>query len=136
MLSGLPPPLTVRAAEDALCYRFPDPRPTLQHPERLQFSHYGAVVTRERLAQLGLVDQALRSARHQMRPVALSMRTAQRCVPRSSTLRRWRAQPVSRHADRCANRTLSGSPANSAYLLSTLTTRSATPSPPLRYSSR
>ena len=29
VLSGLPPPLTVRAAEDTLCYRFPDPRP---HP--------------------------------------------------------------------------------------------------------
>ena len=69
VLSGLPPPLTVRAAEDTLCYRFPDPRPTLAHPERLQFSHYGSLVTRERLARSGLVDQALRSARHQMRPV-------------------------------------------------------------------
>ena len=59
----------MRAAEDTLCYRFPDPRPTLQHPERLQFSHYGSLVTRERLARSGLVDQALRSARHQMRPV-------------------------------------------------------------------
>jgi len=69
VLSGLPPPLTVRAAEDTLCYRFPDPRPALQHPERLQFSHYGSLVTRERLARSGLVDQALRSARNQMRPV-------------------------------------------------------------------
>ena len=69
VLSGLPPPLSVRAAEDTLCYRFPDPRPALQHPERLQFSHYGSLVTRERLARSGLVDQALRSARNQMRPV-------------------------------------------------------------------
>ena len=69
VLSGLPPPLSVRATEDTLCYRFPDPRPALQHPERLQFSHYGSLVTRERLARSGLVDQALRSARHQMRPV-------------------------------------------------------------------
>ncbi|MCU1698537.1 MAG: cAMP-dependent protein kinase regulatory subunit, partial [Mycobacterium sp.] len=69
VLSGLPPPLSARAAEDTLCYRFPDPRPALQHPERLQFSHYGSLVTRERLARSGLVDQALRSARNQMRPV-------------------------------------------------------------------
>ncbi|MBB5161641.1 cyclic nucleotide-binding domain-containing protein [Mycobacterium sp. AZCC_0083] len=69
VLSGLPPPLSARAAEDTLCYRFPNPRPALQHPERLQFSHYGSLVTRERLARSGLVDQALRSARNQMRPV-------------------------------------------------------------------
>jgi CBS domain-containing protein len=69
VLSGLPPPLSARAAEDTLCYRFPDPRPALRHPERLQFSHYGSLVTRERLARSGLVDQALRSARNQMRPV-------------------------------------------------------------------
>ncbi|MDA2893299.1 DUF294 nucleotidyltransferase-like domain-containing protein [Mycolicibacterium sp. BiH015] len=69
VLSGLPPPLTIRAAEDTLCYRFPDPRSHLRHPERLQFSHYGSLVSRERLARSGLVDQALRLARHQMRPV-------------------------------------------------------------------
>jgi CBS domain-containing protein len=69
VLSGLPPPLTVRAAEDTLCYLFPDPRPHLNHPERLQFSHYGSAVSPERLARSGLVDQALRLARHQMRPV-------------------------------------------------------------------
>lgn len=69
VLSGLPPPLTIRTAEDTLCYRFPDPRPHLRHPGRLQFSHYGSLVTRERLTRSGLVDQALRLARHQMRPV-------------------------------------------------------------------
>lgn len=69
VLSGLPPPLSVRAAEDTLCYRFPDPRPYLQHPECLQFSHYGSLVTRERLARSGLIDQTLRSVRRQMRPV-------------------------------------------------------------------
>ncbi len=37
VLSGLPPPLAVRASEDTLCYRFPDPRPVLRHPQRLQF---------------------------------------------------------------------------------------------------
>lgn len=69
VLSGLPPPLGIRASEDVLCYRFPDPRPHLQHPDRLRFSHYGSLVTRERLARSGLVDQALRLARNQMRPI-------------------------------------------------------------------
>jgi CBS domain-containing protein len=69
VLSGLPPPLSVRAAEDTLCYRFPDPRPAMRQPDRLQFSHYGSLVTRERLARSGLVDQALRLARHQMRSI-------------------------------------------------------------------
>ena len=32
VLSGLPPPLSVRAAEDTLCYRFPDPRPAAATP--------------------------------------------------------------------------------------------------------
>ena len=68
VLSGLPPPLGVRATEDTLCYRFPDPRPHLKHPERLQFSHYGSVVSRQRLAGSGLVNQALRPVRRQMRP--------------------------------------------------------------------
>ncbi|RDH78767.1 CBS domain-containing protein [Mycolicibacterium moriokaense] len=69
VLSGLAPPLTVKAVEDTLCYRFPDPRPHLRDPGRLQFSHYGSLVTRERLARSGLVDQALRLVRHQMRPI-------------------------------------------------------------------
>jgi CBS domain-containing protein len=69
VLSGLAPPLSIRAADDTLCYRFCDPRPHLRHPERLQFSHYGSLVTRERLTRAGLVDQALRLARHQMRPI-------------------------------------------------------------------
>src|SRR4029079_12122270 len=69
VLSGLPPPLTVRACDDTLCYRFVDPRKCLQHPDRLQFSHYGSLVSRARLTRSGLVDQALRLARHQMRPV-------------------------------------------------------------------
>ena len=84
VLSGLPPPLSVRATEDTLCYRFPDPRPALQHPERLQFSHYGSLVTRERLARSGLVDQALRSARHQMRPVVWCPPEATSARPRPS----------------------------------------------------
>jgi CBS domain-containing protein len=69
VLSGLAPALTVRAAEDTLCYRFPDPRRYLTNPDRLRFSHYGSLVTSERLARSGLVDQALRLARQQMRPI-------------------------------------------------------------------
>ena len=49
VLSGLPPPLRVRAVEDTLCYRLPDPRTLLSHPERLRFAHYGGLVARERL---------------------------------------------------------------------------------------
>lgn len=49
VLSGLPPPLQVRAAEDTLCYRLPDPRTILAHPDRLRFAHYGSLVARERL---------------------------------------------------------------------------------------
>lgn len=69
VLSGLPPALTIRAVQDTLGYRFLDPRAKLRQPERLQFSHYGSLVSRERLARSGLVDQALRFARNQMRPI-------------------------------------------------------------------
>jgi CBS domain-containing protein len=53
VLSGLPPPLQVRAAEDTLCYRLPDPRTLLAHPDRLRFAHYGGLVARERLITSG-----------------------------------------------------------------------------------
>ncbi|MET0451776.1 MAG: putative nucleotidyltransferase substrate binding domain-containing protein, partial [Mycobacterium sp.] len=53
VLSGLPPPLRVRAVEDTLCYRLPDPRTLLEHPERLRFAHYGGLVARERLISSG-----------------------------------------------------------------------------------
>jgi CBS domain-containing protein len=53
VLSGLPPPLQVRAVEDTLCYRLPDPRTLLAHPGRLRFAHYGGLVARERLITSG-----------------------------------------------------------------------------------
>jgi CBS domain-containing protein len=53
MLTGLPPALQVRTAEDTLCYRLPDPRGVLAHPERLQFAHYGTMIARERLISSG-----------------------------------------------------------------------------------
>lgn len=49
VLSGLPPALSVRATEDVLCYRFPDPRTLLHHPKRLSYAHYGTLVARDRL---------------------------------------------------------------------------------------
>lgn len=53
VLSGLPPPLQARTAEDTVCYRLPDPRRLLHHPERLRFAHYGTMVARERLIASG-----------------------------------------------------------------------------------
>ena len=49
VLSGLPPALSVRAAEETLCYRFTDPRHLLRNPERLTYAHYGTLVARDRL---------------------------------------------------------------------------------------
>jgi len=53
VLSGLPPALVVRAAEDTLCYRIPDPRAVVAHPDRLRYAHYGTVTARERLLASG-----------------------------------------------------------------------------------
>ena len=52
-LSGQPPTLTVRAAEETLCYRLPDPRTVLDHPGRLRYAAYGSRLGRRQLAELG-----------------------------------------------------------------------------------
>ena len=72
LLSGLPPALDVRAAEDTLCYRLPDHRGLLEHPERLRFAFYGTDVRRERLtaADGGLADRAHAPVSRYVRPVA------------------------------------------------------------------
>ncbi len=71
VMSGLPPTLSVRAAEDTLCYRLPDPRGVLDHPERLAFAGYGALLVRERMTrQGGLGDKAHRPVREYTRPPA------------------------------------------------------------------
>ncbi|GAA3455216.1 putative nucleotidyltransferase substrate binding domain-containing protein [Dactylosporangium matsuzakiense] len=60
LLSGLAPPLLVRAGEDSLCLRIPDPRTLLAHPERLRFTASGRA--RARLvagAGAGRADQPL-----------------------------------------------------------------------------
>src|SRR5215470_10220345 len=43
VLTGLAPALSVRAAEDTLCYRLPDPRKVVADPSALQFSHFAAI---------------------------------------------------------------------------------------------
>jgi CBS domain-containing protein len=69
VLTGLPPALTVRALEDSLCLRLPDPRTVLEDPSRLRFSHFGTLISRERLTGGGALDHTPRSARSLMRPV-------------------------------------------------------------------
>ncbi|MBI4942045.1 MAG: CBS domain-containing protein [Actinobacteria bacterium] len=76
LLSGLPPALAVRAAEDTLCYRLPDHRTLLAHPERLRFAFYGTDVRRDRLtgADGGFADRA-------HAPVSRYVRPVPRCAP-------------------------------------------------------
>ncbi|HEX5205220.1 MAG TPA: putative nucleotidyltransferase substrate binding domain-containing protein [Actinoplanes sp.] len=50
LLADLPPRLTVRAHEDSLCLRIPDPRTFLAHPERLRFAALDTVPRWEPLA--------------------------------------------------------------------------------------
>ena len=51
LFSGWPPSFSVTAVEDTLCYRLPDPRQVIQHPERLQFRAYGGASNRMRTVQ-------------------------------------------------------------------------------------
>lgn len=77
LLSGLPPALSVRAAEDTLCYRLPDHRPLLARPQRLRFAFYGSDVARARLTGADggrLADRAHAPVSRYVRPVA-------RCAP-------------------------------------------------------
>lgn len=69
VLTGLPPALSARALEDTLCLRLPDPRRILHNPGRLHFSHFGTMISRERLTGRGTLDQEPGSVRSLMRPV-------------------------------------------------------------------
>ena len=69
VLTGLAPALSVRAVEDSLCLRLPDPRTILTDPARLRFSHFGTMISRERLTGGGALDHAPGSACSLMRPV-------------------------------------------------------------------
>jgi len=68
LLSDLPPRLLVRAHEDSLCLRIPDPRTFLSHPERLRFAAVNAVAHRERLSAGGM-SRGDRRLADLMRPV-------------------------------------------------------------------
>jgi CBS domain-containing protein len=73
LLSGRPPASSVRTAEDTLCYRLPDHRPLLAHPERLRFAVHDADVRRDRLTQgsgAGVADRAHSPVSGYVRPVA------------------------------------------------------------------
>ncbi len=69
LLSDLPPRLRVRAEEESLCLRIPDPRAFLAHPERLRFASIDAVSRRERLTRDGGVTRGDRRLTDLMRPV-------------------------------------------------------------------
>jgi CBS domain-containing protein len=48
LLSALPPPVGVRAHEESLCLRIPDPRTFLAQPDRLRFAAVGASAGQQR----------------------------------------------------------------------------------------
>ncbi len=69
VLTGLAPALSVRTLEDSLLLRLPDPRTVLEDATTLRFSHFGTMISRERLTGGGALDHAPGSARSLMRPV-------------------------------------------------------------------
>lgn len=69
VLTGLPPEFSVRAAEDTLCYRLPDPRSIVEDPSALHFSHFGTVVTRHRLTASALMSDAQSNVTRYMRKI-------------------------------------------------------------------
>ena len=69
VLSGMPPALAVRAAEDTLCYRLPDPQTILAEPARLRFAHYGVLIHRPRLTDQGSLISGTQSVSRFVRPL-------------------------------------------------------------------
>lgn len=70
LFSGWPPSFSVKAVEDTLCYRLPDPRKVIAHPERLQFRAYGGASNRMRTVQTtGVVDRSHHPVSKYMRPI-------------------------------------------------------------------
>jgi CBS domain-containing protein len=68
LLSNLPPRLLVRAHEDSLCLRIPDPRTFLAHPERLRFAVVDAVSRRQALTD-AVLRRGDRRLADLMRPI-------------------------------------------------------------------
>ena len=69
VLTGLPPQYSVRAAEETLCYRLPDPRTIVQNTAALHFNHFGTVVTRHRLTASALLSDAQSNVTRYMRDI-------------------------------------------------------------------
>ncbi len=70
LFTGWPPTFSCTATEDTLCYRIPDPRTVVDHPERLQFRSYGNVRGRSRLLQgAGVVERSHHPVSKYMRPI-------------------------------------------------------------------
>jgi CBS domain-containing protein len=69
VLTGLPPQYSVRAAEETLCYRLPDPRTIVHNTAALHFSHFGTVVTRHRLTSSALLSDAQSNVTRYMRNI-------------------------------------------------------------------
>ena len=70
VFTGWPPTFSCTATEDTLCYRIPDPREVVAHPERLQFRSYGNVRGRSRMLQgAGVVERSHHPVSRYMRPI-------------------------------------------------------------------
>ena len=69
VLTGLPPQYSVRASEDTLCYRMPDPRIFVADPTTLKFGHFGTLITRHRLTSSALMSDAQSNVTRYMRPI-------------------------------------------------------------------
>lgn len=69
LLTGLPPQISVRAAEDTLCYRLPDPRSIVHDASALAFNHFGTLVTRHRLTASALMSDAQSNVVRYMRAI-------------------------------------------------------------------
>jgi CBS domain-containing protein len=59
MLADLPPPVRVRAHEQSVCLRIPDPRTFLAHPDRLRFSAVDTGWQQRRYTGAGWSDRPL-----------------------------------------------------------------------------
>lgn len=69
VLTKLPPQYSVRAAEDSLCYRLPDPRNIIDDPSVLNFGHFGTLITRHRLTASALMSDTQASVTRYLREI-------------------------------------------------------------------
>jgi CBS domain-containing protein len=69
VLTGLSPQYSMRAAEETLCYRLPDPRTIVHDTAALRFNHFGTVVTRHRLTSSALLSDAQSNVTRYMRSI-------------------------------------------------------------------